>query len=212
MINSEQNRICLIAGLGNPGDKYNGTRHNVGFDAVTALLENLPGSFEQKTGFNSIYWKGRFKGHRLILQKPMTFMNLSGEAVSDLAEANKILPSELILIYDDMDLPLGKIRIRKTGSSAGHRGAESVIEHLHTEAFPRIRIGIGRKSRKDHLDHVLSKFHQDEQDRYEQVIKTIVDAVLLGLSRGIDEAMNRYNGLSLAEAEEKNIAGNTTGS
>lgn len=196
-----KDRICLIAGLGNPGREYSETRHNIGFMVIDELLKVLPGSFDKNDKYNSIYWKGRFRGHTLLLQKPMTYMNLSGKAVAGLARNNDLTPAEVMLIYDDMDLPLGKLRIRKRGSSAGHNGVESVIECLNTSGFPRVRVGIGRKKRERHIDHVLSTFAEDEQSLLEKVIKASVDAVLLSLSRGVGEAMNRFNGMAI-EAEE----------
>ena len=199
-----KDRICLVAGLGNPGSEYAKTRHNIGFMVIDALLETLPGSFEKFDKYNSVYWKGRFRGHTLLLQKPGTYMNLSGKAIAGLVKANDLIPAEVMLVYDDMDLPLGKLRIRKNGSSAGHNGVESVIENLNTSGFPRLRAGIGRKKREQSIDHVLSVFTNDEQPLLEKVIKTSVDAVLLSLSRGVGEAMNRFNGMAIEAENELN--------
>ena len=122
-------------------------------------------------------------------------MNLSGKAVAALARKNEILPSEIIVVYDDMDLPLGKIRMRKNGSSGGHRGVESLIKELGSAKFPRLRIGIGR-ARKGTIDHVLSAFSEDEQMIFDKVMKTCVDALTLSLARGVGNAMNKFNSIS----------------
>lgn len=136
-------RCLLIAGLGNPGEEYSGTRHNMGFMVVDRLLAKLPKNFEAVHGCSSRYWRGTYAGRTLLLQKPETYMNLSGDAVSALMRREGIEPGEIAVVYDDMDLELGRIRIRRSGSSGGHNGIKSIIGRLGTEAFPRIRIGIG---------------------------------------------------------------------
>lgn len=200
-MNGTANQISLIVGLGNPGLEYKNTRHNVGFDLTSAFMESLAVSFSKKEKYNSVYWEGRFKGRNLLIQHPQTFMNLSGKAVAALAGKKEILPSEIIAVYDDMDLPLGKIRIRKSGSSAGHRGVESLIECLGTSAFPRLRIGIGRASTET-IDHVLSRFDTDEQTVLDEVFKAGIDALTLSLTRGIAYAMNSFN--SISHEQDKN--------
>lgn len=194
-MNGASNQISLIVGLGNPGLEYENTRHNVGFDVSSAFMTSLAVSFNKKDKYNSVYWEGRFKGRNLLVQHPRTFMNLSGKAVAALARNKEILPSEIIVVYDDMDLPLGKIRIRKSGSSAGHRGVESLIEELGTSKFSRLRIGIGR-SRTGTIDHVLSKFEADEQLILDEVFKASVDALTLSLTRGVVYAMNSFNSIN----------------
>jgi len=195
-------QISLIVGLGNPGLEYKNTRHNVGFELTSAFMKSLAVSFSRKEKYNSVYWEGRFKGRNLLIQHPQTFMNLSGKAVAALAGKKEILPSEIIAVYDDMDLPLGKMRIRKSGSSAGHRGAESLIECLGTSAFPRLRIGIGR-TQAGAVDHVLSTFDADEQAILDEVLKAGVDALTLSLTRGVAYAMNSFNSIS-HERDENN--------
>ena len=195
------NQISLIVGLGNPGLEYENTRHNVGFELTSAFMKSLTVSFNRKEKYNSVYWEGRFKGRNLLIQHPQTFMNLSGKAVAALAGNKKILPSEIIAVYDDMDLPLGKIRIRKSGSSAGHRGVESLIEYLGTSTFPRLRIGIGR-AKAGTIDHVLSKFDTDEQVILDEVLKAGVDALTLSLTRGVAYAMSSFN--SISHEQDKN--------
>lgn len=198
-------QISLIVGLGNPGLEYEGTRHNVGFDASQAFMASLPVSFKKRERYGSVYWEGRFGGRNLLVQHPQTFMNLSGKAVAALAQARKILPSEIIVVYDDMDLPLGKIRIRKSGSSAGHRGVESLIECLGTSDFPRLRIGIGR-AQAETIDYVLAKFEADEKPALDEVVKASVNALTLSLTRGIGYAMNSFNSIS-HEQDKNNKAG-----
>ena len=190
-----EKQIKLIVGLGNPGSEYEKTRHNAGFEVTSALINSLPGNFDKKDKFNSVYWEGRFRGRKIVVQHPHTFMNLSGKAVAALARKNEILPSEIIVVYDDMDLPLGKIRMRKNGSSGGHRGVESLIKELGSAKFPRLRIGIGR-ARKGTIDHVLSAFSEDEQMIFDKVMKTCVDALTLSLARGVGNAMNKFNSIS----------------
>ncbi len=188
-------QISLIVGLGNPGKEYEGTRHNVGFDTTSAFMASLPVSFNKKEKYSSVYWEGRFKGRNLLVQHPLTFMNLSGKAVAALARAKEILPSEVMVVYDDMDLPLGKIRIRKSGSSAGHRGVESLIENLGTSKFSRLRIGIGR-TQAETIDYVLAKFETDEKRILDEVFKASVNALTLSLTRGVGYAMNSFNSIS----------------
>ena len=189
------NQISLIVGLGNPGLEYENTRHNIGFDISSAFMKSLSVRFKEKNKYSSVYWEGRFKGRNLLVQHPQTFMNLSGKAVAALARNKEILPSEIIVVYDDMDLPLGKIRIRKSGSSAGHRGVESLIEHLGTSKFSRLRIGIGR-SQAETIDYVLAKFEADEQLILDEVLKASVDALTLSLTRGVGYAMNNFNSIN----------------
>jgi PTH1 family peptidyl-tRNA hydrolase len=198
------NQISLIVGLGNPGEKYEGTRHNIGFDLSLALMRSLGVSFKKRKGFNSIYWEGRFKGRNLLVQQPQTFMNLSGKAVAALAKSRKIAPSEIIVIYDDMDLPLGKIRIRKAGNSAGHRGVDSLIEELGTTKFPRLRIGIGH-ARDETIDYVLAGFEVDEQQILNEVFETSVNALTLSLARGLENAMNSFNSVSHELNDRNNV-------
>jgi PTH1 family peptidyl-tRNA hydrolase len=198
-----EHRIQLVVGLGNPGREYEKTRHNAGFEAIDALLKMLPGNYDKKEGCSGIYWDGRFKGQNLTLLKPMTFMNLSGRSVAALARRNELQPEEIMLVYDDVDLPLGKIRLRKNGSSAGHNGVESVISSLESQKFARLRIGIGGASGGEQIDHVLSKFPANEQPVFDKVIKTAADAVLVAVSRGIAAAMNSFNGMEIDVEENK---------
>ena len=196
-------QVSLIVGLGNPGLEYEKTRHNVGFDVTSAFMKSLSVNFNKKDKYNSVYWEGRFKGRNLLIQHPRTFMNLSGKAVAALARNKEILPSEIIVVYDDMDLPLGKIRIRKSGSSAGHRGVESLIEHLGTSKFSRLRIGIGR-DQTETIDYVLAKFETDEQLILDEVFKSSIDALTLSLTRGVGYAMNNFNSINHEQDKSNN--------
>ncbi|MDD5697211.1 MAG: aminoacyl-tRNA hydrolase [Victivallaceae bacterium] len=203
MSRASVSRIRLIVGLGNPGREYEGTRHNVGFAATEAFLAALPVSFKRQEQFGSVYWEGRFKGRGLLVQQPRTFMNLSGKAVAALAGARGIAPAEIVAVYDDLDLPLGKIRIRESGGSAGHRGVESLIEQLGTVEFPRLRIGIGR-TEAEAVDYVLTKFGTDERQLLDAVLNTCTAALILSLTRGIEAAMNSFNSIRHGQDENNN--------
>ena len=196
----------LVAGLGNPGAEYQGTRHNVGFMVLDRLAQRLPKkNFELIHGCSSHYLKGTYAGRPLFLQKPETYMNLSGEAVAALMRREEIGTEGLLVIYDDMDLEVGKLRIRRKGSCGGHNGIRSVIEQTGTENFARIRIGIGHRTGTGR-DYVLSPFEESEKTVIERVLDAAADAVILILRRGIGPAMNEYNPLDFsadASAEEE---------
>ncbi len=188
----EATAITLIVGLGNPGAEYAGTRHNAGFMLIDALLEKLPGTFSPSHVCESRCSSGRFRGRTLHLQKPLTFMNLSGLAVAGLARKLMIPASEILVIYDDMDLPLGRIRIRRGGSSGGHRGVESVIQELGSADFLRLRVGIGH-GESSTIDHVLSPVSGEEEPLWKQGLALALEAVPEILTGGVARAMNHYN-------------------
>lgn len=166
----------------------------MGFMALDRLLARLPKNFETLHGCSSHYCRGVYAGRTLFLQKPETYMNLSGDAVSALMRREGILPEEIVVVYDDMDLPLGRIRIRKNGSSGGHNGIRSIIERLGTESFPRMRIGIGHgEDGRGGADFVLSRFSGEERKICERVLDAAADALILLLRRGCTAAMNVYN-------------------
>ena len=193
----------LIAGLGNPGTEYETTRHNVGFMVLDLLAQRLPKkNFERVHGCSSHYLKGSYAGRGLLLQKPETYMNLSGEAVAALMRKEEIGPEGLLVIYDDMDLGVGKLRIRSRGSCGGHNGIRSVIEQIGTEKFARIRIGIGHR-RGSGKDYVLSPFEETEKEIVAKVLEAAADAVILILRRGVGPAMNEYNPLDFAPDDEE---------
>ncbi|OGV50731.1 MAG: aminoacyl-tRNA hydrolase [Lentisphaerae bacterium GWF2_44_16] len=204
-------RLALITGLGNPGREYENTRHNAGFAAVDSLPGILPGTYNRHEGFSGVFWKGRFKGEMLFIQKPMTYMNLSGKAVAGLMSYHKIAVSELLLIYDDLDLPFGRIRIRKGGGSGGHKGVESVIAETGSSDFVRLRIGIGRPEGREGIDYVLSGFSEEEKLLFPKIIGKAAEAVRTMLYRGINKAMNEVNGVPMEFGDtDKNKNSNIT--
>jgi len=186
--------LYIIAGLGNPGKKYEETRHNAGFMAVDLIAQKLNIKVN-KIKFKAVYGDGTHTGKRVVLLKPQTFMNLSGESIRDAVEWYKIPLSNLILIYDDIDIPAGALRIRKKGSAGSHNGMKSVIYHLQSEDFPRIRIGVGKPPEEwDLVNFVLGKFSDDEKRIMADAVERAALAALSIISDGIDKSMNVYNG------------------
>jgi peptidyl-tRNA hydrolase, PTH1 family len=184
---------ALILGLGNPGAEYVRHRHNVGFRVVEALARAHGLAFSRNKGKAKIA-EGRLKGQRVILAKPQTFMNLSGLAADRLSRAYGVPPERILVVYDDLDLPLGRLRLRPEGGAGGHKGIKSVIEHLHTPAFPRLRLGIGRPpGRMDPADYVLQPFSSDEQPLVSEMVEQAVAAVECWLDEGLVVAMERFN-------------------
>lgn len=184
-------RVKLIIGLGNPGREYQGTRHNIGF-ATADILAQRQGIQIKSRRNQALVGEGEIAGEKIILAKPLTFMNLSGQAVSGLVRRCKLDIADIIVVCDDANLPLGRLRIRAGGSAGGHNGLKSIIHHLGTDDFARIRIGIG-SPRGDMVDHVLSRFRRSEREDVHQALNKAADAVETYLSFGIKEAMNRFN-------------------
>lgn len=183
----------LVVGLGNPGARYEKTKHNVGFMVVDKICDEVEVT-PWKDQFNGQVCTFTAKGEKIMLVKPQTFMNVSGECVGPLMRYYKIEPQDVFCIYDDMDLPVGKIRIRTHGSSGGHNGIKSLISHLGTEEFPRFRIGIGRPlPQRTVVDHVLAPFPEEQHDAVEMGIKDMAKAVLGCINLGLEVGMNRYN-------------------
>ena len=184
----------LIVGLGNPGEKYENTRHNVGFQVVDELAErqNAP---VQKLKFKALTNLLTIAGERVLVMKPVTYMNLSGEAVRPAADFYKIPPERILVISDDTALDPGKLRIRIKGSAGGHNGLKSIIQHLGTDQFPRVKIGVGEKPHPDYdmADWVLSKFTGEDKKVMDEAVKRAADAVECILKEGADRAMNRFN-------------------
>lgn len=184
----------LIAGLGNPGERYRGTRHNVGFAVIdelaarhAAVFEAMP---EQALG---AWW--RRAGDRVLLAKPLTFMNLSGEAVAGLSRYYRIALADVLIVCDDVNLPLGRLRLRGSGSEGGHNGLRSVAASLGTMEYARLRIGVGRgDTRRDLADHVLAGFDADERPAADDAVRRAADAAGMWLDRGLAEVMNAVNG------------------
>lgn len=186
--------MFVVAGLGNPGTKYANTRHNVGFDTIN-LLSDKYGIKVSKIKYKALVGDGTIKGEKVLLAKPQTYMNLSGESLREIMEWYKIPASRLIVIYDDVDLPLGKVRIRPKGSSGSHNGMKSVIYQLQTDEFPRIRIGIDKAPEGWELaDYVLSRFNADERIVVNNSIIKAAEAAAAIIASGVDTAMNIYNG------------------
>lgn len=181
-------------GLGNPGNKYENSRHNVGFMVIDRLASRL-GISLSRPFFSSMTGQVYIDNKKILLVKPQTYMNLSGQSVAPIVKWYKLKPDDLLVIYDDMDLPAGSLRIRPKGGSGGHRGMESIIEHLGTNAFPRLRIGIGKPDSdgEDTIDWVLGGFSNREREIIESVKKKAVDAITLFVNEGINKAMNQYN-------------------
>jgi peptidyl-tRNA hydrolase, PTH1 family len=189
----------LIIGLGNPGTKYDRTRHNVGFDLLDILAKRWQISLSDRKQFQGIYGEG-FGGHnaKIRLLKPQTFMNLSGQSVRAAIDWFKLPPESVMVVYDDLDLPLGKLRLRLSGSAGGHNGMKSIISHLGTQNFPRVRIGIGKSfGEKDTISHVLGKFSEQETPIVKEVIELTNDSIELSLKQGVEKAMSLYNNRSI---------------
>jgi PTH1 family peptidyl-tRNA hydrolase len=185
--------MILVAGLGNPGKDYSFSRHNIGFMAVDELADRL-GAKINKRGFRSLHGEALVQGKKLILLKPQTYMNLSGQAVSNTAGFFKIPAKDIIVVYDEMDLALGGIRIRVGGGSAGHKGIESIIMNLGNPNFIRVRIGIGKPVQKSKaVNHVLSGFKEGEKEAIKNVLTKAADAILEIILNGVESAMNKFN-------------------
>lgn len=185
----------LVVGLGNPGSSYEGSRHNVGFRVID-LLARRSGITTKERRFRALLGYGKIGGQDVILAKPLTYMNLSGYAVKAIMDWHSLETSQLLVVYDDMDLDLGRIRIRPRGSAGGHNGMKSIITLVGSEDFPRVRVGIGKPSPSlDSVEHVLGWFSAEEMPVISTAIEWAANAVELCIQEGLDEAMNRYNGL-----------------
>ncbi len=186
--------MFIIIGLGNPTKQYEGTRHNVGFDVIDALADKYNIAVDTRK-HRAYIGKGIIDGRKVILAKPQTFMNLSGESVSSLAEFYKIDEEhELIIIYDDVSLDVGQLRIRKKGSAGGHNGVKSIIGHLGTQSFLRIKVGVGEKPRQyDLADYVLGHFSKGERDLMNEGYDRCINAIEQIVSGNVESAMNEFN-------------------
>lgn len=186
--------MFIIAGLGNPDDRYQGTRHNVGFDVIDRLAEKYNIAVDTRK-HRAYIGKGIIGGQKVILAKPQTYMNLSGESIRSLVDYYKVDPeAEVLVIYDDISLEVGQLRIRKKGSAGGHNGIKNIIAHLDTTVFPRIKIGVGEKPKGyDLADYVLGKFSKGERELMEEGYDEAACAVEMIVMGEIDRAMNEYN-------------------
>ena len=185
----------VIVGLGNPGAQYENTPHSVGFEAVDAIAAAMGATWQEKKQFSCLMARGTFAGQQVILAKPQTYMNLSGNSVAPLVKYNNATAADLLVIQDDIDLPVGRMRIRKTGSCGGHNGIRNIISALGTTAFTRLKLGVG-KDKSDVVAHVLGKFDPATRKTMDLVVAEAVHAAELILTQGPDKAMNTYNGWS----------------
>ena len=193
----------LIVGLGNPGSNYEKTRHNVGFMAIEALSRAWQIPLSENRKFQGIVGEGTYSGNKIRLLKPLTFMNNSGQSIRAVLNWYKLAPESVLVIYDDMDLPLGRIRLRLSGSAGGQNGMKSAIVHLGTQTFPRLRIGIGSPKAapgdKDAVSHVLGSFSGAEAKLIPEVLDLTVGAIELSLKQGVEKAMSLYNSRSVEQ-------------
>lgn len=195
--------MYIIAGLGNPGLKYENSRHNVGFMTLDILADKYNIEIKEKA-HKALIGKGMIEGQKVILVKPQTYMNLSGESIRSVMDFYKAEPSEFIVIYDDISLESGALRVRKKGSAGGHNGIKNIILHLGTQEFPRVRVGVGEKPPyMDLADYVLGHFAKEEQPLMAQAFKDGADAVVAMMTEGVDAAMNHFNGAARGETKEK---------
>ncbi len=185
----------LLVCLGNPGDKYENTRHNVGFMVADEIAERQKKPI-QKLKFKALTNLFTISGEKVLVMKPITYMNLSGEAVRQAADFYKISPDHILVVSDDTALAVGRLRIRKKGSAGGHNGLKNIIQHLGTDQFPRLRIGVGEKPHPDYdlADWVLGKFQGEDKKAIDAAVKRAADAVECILSEGLDRAMGTFNG------------------
>jgi peptidyl-tRNA hydrolase, PTH1 family len=187
-------RPTLIVGLGNPGTKYDGTRHNIGFDVVDGLAKRLGCSLTETKKFQGQFAEASVpRLGKIRLLKPTTFMNLSGQSIRSVLSWYKLEPSALLIVYDDMDLPLGRMRMRLSGSAGGHNGMKSAIAHLSSQDFARLRLGIGAAGPKETIGHVLGQFAPAEKPLVDLVLRQSIEAIEVCLQDGVEKAMNLYN-------------------
>ena len=191
--------MFLIVGLGNPGTQYKGTRHNVGFD-ILDLISSAYNISVNRIKFKGVYGEGNIGGEKVVLLKPSTFMNLSGESVREAANFYKINVLNIIILQDDISLEIGRMRIRPKGSAGGHNGLKSIILNLNSDEFVRFKIGVGQP-KGELISHVLGKFSKDERLLVDDVNKAAAKAALIVIKQGVAEAMNKFNGYK-AEIKE----------
>jgi peptidyl-tRNA hydrolase, PTH1 family len=182
-------QIRLIAGLGNPGSEYSGTRHNIGFEIVDRLAAEWGLAWQHDKSWHALW----ARGEKAILVKPATYMNRSGEPLQAVAHFYKIAPPEILVVLDDMALPLGRLRLRPDGGTAGHNGLESIIVQFGTEEIPRLRVGIGAGPREGATDYVLGRFFEEERPLVDEVVARAADAVKCAIDNGLLSAMNQFN-------------------
>ena len=185
--------MYLVAGLGNPGAQYERTRHNLGFRVIDVLADNLKTALSEHEN-QALWGEASLSGERIVLVKPLTFVNLSGQCIKALLKEFSIVPQELIVIHDDLDLHLGEIRLKGRGGSGGHKGVESIVASLGTENFARVRLGIGRPpGRQDPADYVLRPFTKRQQEQVDFILGEAAQAVISIIKYGLEKAMNVFN-------------------
>lgn len=182
----------VIIGLGNPGKEYEKTRHNAGFMVIDALADALQVSVSTKK-FKALIGETNYKGEKIILVKPQTYMNLSGESASAIMNFYHLEPSDFLIIYDDLDTTIGKIRCREKGSAGGQNGVKSLIQHFKTQTFDRIRVGIDKDPRMNTADYVLGKFREDQKDEFEKAVLEASKAAQCWIQEGMAKTMNDFN-------------------
>jgi PTH1 family peptidyl-tRNA hydrolase len=186
----------VVVGLGNPGLQYEFNRHNIGFRIIDNLAREIETEFKKVKSYDSLISRGKINNHNLRLVKPQTYMNLSGKSVNKIVSYYRISFQDLLIVYDDLNLELGQIRIRKRGSAGGHKGVESIIQYLNSEDIPRLRIGIGKpsiNSNFDYASYVLSNFDNNEKDKISEVIQLSTEAIKTIIEDGLEKAMRKYN-------------------
>ncbi|MDZ5254671.1 aminoacyl-tRNA hydrolase [Clostridium sp. LIBA-8841] len=187
--------MILIVGLGNPGKQYEQTRHNIGFDVID-YMANKYNIDVNREKFKGLCGEGFIENNKVILLKPLTYMNLSGESIRELANFYKLENDEIIVVYDDISLDIGKLRIREKGSAGGHNGIKSIIQNLGGDEFPRVKVGVGQP--KDNLvNHVLGKFSKEDREHVEKVIPVVSDAIVEIVKNDAKESMNKFNGVKI---------------
>ena len=187
--------MILIVGLGNPGKQYEQTRHNIGFDVID-YMANKYNIDVNREKFKGICGEGFIENKKVILLKPLTYMNLSGESIRELANFYKLEDDEIIVVYDDLSLDIGRLRIREKGSAGGHNGIKSIIQNLGGDKFPRVKVGVGQP--KDNLvNHVLGKFSKEDREHIEKVIPVVSDAIVEIVKNDAKESMNKFNGVNI---------------
>lgn len=193
--------MLLVVGLGNPGDRYRGSRHNIGFMVAERLNERLGGD-QAQAKFTGLYNECRIDGRKVGILRPQTFMNKSGNSVGQAVNWFKLDLEQMMVIYDDLDLPFGEVRLRRKGSAAGHNGLSSVMQRCGSQEIQRLRVGIGRPSHGDTVSWVLSRFSKEEEIELPAVVDHAVDAVLAWIEHDMDEAMGRFNGVNVLAQPE----------
>ena len=187
--------MILIVGLGNPGKQYEKTRHNIGFDVID-YMANKYNIDVNREKFKGICGEGFIENKKVILLKPLTYMNLSGESIREFANFYKLEDDEIIVVYDDISLDIGRLRIREKGSAGGHNGIKSIIKNLGGDKFPRVKVGVGQP--KDNLvNHVLGKFSKEDREHIEKVIPVVSDAIVEIVKNDAKESMNKFNGVNI---------------